>query len=181
MADAVPTYAGRRPPALDISPTGPLPPQTIPVSLDEDGRPVRFYADHAAIGSIAPAGEPPADAINLTMTQFLDCLANPGRRRWIAGTADGGSLVECEAPDLPSNPSSRMALGSALRDALKAKGFDTAWAEALAGLSQDTRDWWSSGYRNLIPEGAVKLVRIAAACAPPVDLKVLYDAALSPV
>lgn len=73
----------------------------------------------------------------------------------------------------------RVALGSALRDALKVKGLDAAWAAALDGQSQNTRDWWASGYRDLIPEDAVKLRRIAAACKPTVDLKLLYDATLS--
>lgn len=71
----------------------------------------------------------------------------------------------------------RLALGSALRDALKAQGWDASWQTALTGQSQDTRDWWTSGYREQIPDSAKKLVRIAASCIPPVDLDKLYTAA----
>lgn len=76
---------------------------------------------------------------------------------------------------------SRAVLGSALRDTLKAEGLDGAWTASLAAQSQDTRDWWASGYRDLIREDAVKLVRIAGACTPAVDVKALFDAVLTAV
>ena len=71
----------------------------------------------------------------------------------------------------------RQALGSALRDALKTQGWDTAWTAAMALQSDDTKAWWVSAYRDLVPITATKLVRVASACVPKVDLPALYAAA----
>ena len=83
-------------------------------------------------------------------------------------------------PSLPIVRPVRLALGSALRDALKATDQRAAWDAALATLSEDTRAYWETGYREFLPINSPKLVRIAAACEPPVHLEELFTTAGAP-
>ena len=97
-------------------------------------------------------------------------------------TADQRAAVQALIDACPADaPLVRTATGRQLRYALNSQGWRAAWDAAVtASKKPDDRDYWTTlGSGDAAPENNPKLIRIAAACQPPVDLRALYDAALT--
>lgn len=128
----------------------------------EDGRPTAFYNEEIYPPDIVDDVESinksiPADAIEITEEQWLECINNSGLRRW-----DGTTIVPCDYLPLPPDPNEGPSLGAKIRDwqffsMLALSGVITA-EEALATSSGALPQLLADAINAAVPDPSARLV-----------------------